>query len=348
MQVSGVVRIIPAVAVFGALSALLVSPSPLAAVAIQVTPADSVAQAERDFNRLDAEAGIRSGGAFPFDFQYLAFYDGESAQAEDGLVSLWTAASVQADRVEAVYDGGWKYSLDMTVELSQAGEIAYRKDLRSEITLASRLTELDLDSQGFPLQSLMRVAPGEYDYVIRIKDNGWHDDSAVNEKRGRIVVPRSVRSQPFVSSVALAADSGGTWSPTPDLELKLNAARIVESDSRPYVYFEAYGLTPGGTYRGEIRLVSRWVSTGQGERFAGVYQPFQMQYSGSIPADPSEPVRKLFRLDMSRSAPGPYEIQIRVRDLVTGVASEVRSARLKVREPDRFGSVVPIVEVEQP
>lgn len=347
MQVSGVVRIIPAATVLGVFSALMASPHSLAAATTQATPADSVAQAERDFDRLDAEAGLRSGGAFPFDFQYLVFYDAESGEA-DGLVSLWTAASVQADRVQAVFEGGWKYSLDMAVELSQAGTVVYREETRSEVTLASRLSELDLEAQGFPIQSLMRVAPGEYDYLISIKDNGWHDDSAVNQKRGRIVVPRSIGSQPFLSSVALAADSGGTWSPIPDLELKLNAARIVESDSRPYVYFEAYGMTPGGTYRGEIRLVSRWVSTGQGERFAGVYQPFQMQYSSSVPTDPSEPVRKLFRLDMSRSAPGPYEIQIRVRDLVTGVASEVRSARLKVREPDRFGSVVPIVEVEQP
>jgi hypothetical protein len=346
MQVSGVVRIIPVVTIWGAFLALLASPLPLAATT-QATQADSVARAERDFGRLDAEAGLRSGGVFPFDFQYLVYYDAASQQ-DDGLVSLWTAASVQADKVRAVFDGGWTYSLDMTVELTQDDTLAYRGETRSSVSLVSRLSGLDLESQGFPVQNLMRVVPGEYDYVIRIKDNGWYDDRAVNEKRGRIVVPKSILSQPFISSIALAADSGGTWNPAPDLELKLNAARMVESDSRPYVYFEAYGLTPGGSYRGEIRLVSRWVSTGQGERFTGVFQPYQLQYRGSVPADPSAPVRKLLRLDMSRSAPGPYEIQIRVRDLETGLASEVRSARIKVREPDRFSPIVPIVEVERP
>lgn len=337
MQVLGVVRIIP---VFIALAA-----TPAGAVVIQATQADSIARAERDFDRLDAEAGLRSGGVFPFDFQYLVYYD-QPTEHNDGLVSLWTAASVQADRVRAVFDQGWTYSLDLTVELSQADTVAYSSTTNSTVRLASRLTRLDLEYQGFPIQNLMRVAPGEYEYLIRIRDNGWYDDRAVNEKRGRIVVPRSIHAQPFVSSVALAADSGGTWSPMPELELKLNAARIVTTNSRPYVYFEAYGLTPGGEYRGEIRLVSRWVSTGQGERFTGVFQPYQFQYRATVPADPSEPVRKLTRLDLSKTEPGPYEVQIRVRDLQTGQASEVRSARIKVREPDRFRPIVPIVEAE--
>lgn len=304
-------------------------------------PAVHVANAERAFNQLDAEAGLRSGGPFSFDYQHLAFF-GPAAARPDARVELWTAASVQADRVKGVFSGGWIYSLDMTVDLYRQDSLTYSSTARISMTLGSPLTPASAAGQGFPIHTLMEVAPGEYDYRITIRDNGWEDGRAVNEKSGRIVVPRPVQTQPFVSSIAVAADSGGTWKPAPGLDLKLNAARIVQSDARPFVYFEAYGLTPGGDYRGEVRLVSRRVTRGADDVFDGAYQPFQLQYRGSVGANPDEPVRKVLRLDLGQTRPGSYEVQVRVRDLVTGRASEVRSASLKVREPGNFRPLLPL------
>lgn len=310
---------------------------------VQETPAAAVADSERDFDRLDASAGLRSGGAFPFDYQHLVFFDVDSEGRPSELANLWTAASVQAGRLRPVFDDGWNYSLDMTVSLFDADSLLARTQTRISYKLGARL---DPDTQdGFPIHALLRVPAGEYDYQMVIRDNNWEGERSVNRKTGRLVVPPSVYTQPFVSSVAIAADSGGSWSPTPDMKLMLNAARIVQSDGSPFVYFEAYGLTPGAAYRGEVRLVSRWVSRGQGERFEGGYQPFQLQYRGTVPGDPSVPVRKLLRLDLTDTHAGPYEVQIRVRDLETGRVSEVRSARLKVRDPDHRRLVVPITEV---
>jgi hypothetical protein len=160
-------------------------------------------------------------------------------------------------------------------------------------------------------------------------------------------VPERVTTQPFVSSVAIAADSAGTWHPAPGLELQLNAARIVYRNARPFVYFEAYGLTPGADYRGEVRVVSREVTRGAEDVFNGAYQPFQLQYRGSVPTDPAEPVRKVLRLDLGQTRPGPYEVQVRVRDLATGQASEVRSARVKVREQTNFRPLLPVADVDE-
>jgi hypothetical protein len=70
-----------------------------------------------------------------------------------------------------------------------------------------------------------------------------------------------------------------------------------------------------------------------------------LQYRGSVPTNPNEPVRKVLRMDLDQTAAGPYEVQIRVRDLTTGQVSEVRTARMKVRAPDRYTSPNPIVEV---
>lgn len=324
---------------------LVCSPGVRAAHVTQETPSAAVADSERDFDRLDSSAGLRSGGAFPFDYQHLVFFDVDDDGRPLADAELWTAASVQAGRLRPVFDDGWNYSLDMTVSLFDADTLVTRSQSRISYRLGARLGEDVTD--GFPIHALLRVPPGEYDYRMVIRDNNWEDDRSVNQKQGRLVVPTSVDTQPFVSSVAIAADSGGSWSPASDVKLMLNAARIVQNDGRPYVYFEAYGLTPGSSYRGEVRLVSRWVSRGQGEVFQGTYQPFQLQYRGSVPTDPSEPVRELLRLDLTSTHPGPYEVQIRVRDLETGRVSEVRSARLKVREPDHRRPVVPIAEVRE-
>ena len=306
------------------------------------TSAADIADSERAFDRLDAEAGLRSGGPFPFDYQHLVFYPSFEAGRSEAGVDLWTAASVQADRVKGVYEGGWRYSLDMTVELFQADTLAYRGDARTALTIGAPLPRDDAAELGFPIQVGLRVQPGEYDYRIRIRDNGWEGDRSTNEKVGRIEVPEAVFGQPFISSIAIAADSGGTWRPSGGVDLQLNAARIVYSDARPFVYFEAYGLTPGGDYRGEVRLVSRRVTRGADDVFDGAYQPFQLQYRGSVPMDSGEPVRKVLRLDLGQTRPGPYEVQIRVRDLVTGVASEVRSARLKVRPSGAYEPLLPV------
>ncbi|TFG63574.1 MAG: hypothetical protein E4H28_06220 [Gemmatimonadales bacterium] len=310
---------------------------------LQESQASIVAASERDFDRLDNEAGLRSGGAFPFDYQHLVFFDLDEQGEPIAGADLWTAASVQAGRLRGVYEGGWNYSLNMTVTLYAADSVVARSETRNDYILGSRLDPNEPD--GFPIQAMLRVPAGEYDYEIQIRDNNWEDNRSVNQIRGRVVIPESIITQPFISSVAIAADSAGTWNPSADLELQLNAARIIQKDARPYVYFEAYGLTPGSTYRGEVRLVSRWVSRGQGEEFRGTYQPFQMQYRGNVPADPSEPVRKLLRLDLSDTDPGHYEVQIRVRDLETGLVSEVRSARLKVRGADSVRRLVPVVDV---
>lgn len=299
----------------------------------QALPAAHVAESERAFDRLDAEAGVRSRGPFSFDYQHLVFFPGDAARADEGDVDLWIAASVQADRVRGVFDGGWKYGIDMAVELWQADSLAFSREARTELLLGSPLVPHQVVGQGFPVQASVRLPPGTYDYRIRIRDIGWGEaERALNEVTGRIEVPQPVRTQPFVSSIAVAADTGGTWEPAPGLSLKLNAARIVYDDARPFVYFEAYGLTPGADYRGEVRLVSRRVTRGAQDVFDGAYQPYQLQYRGAVPSDPAEPVRKVLRLDLAQTRPGPYELQVRVRDLATGEASEVRTARLKVQE----------------
>jgi hypothetical protein len=309
----------------------------LAGTALGQQPATGGAS-ESAFESLEESAGRRTSGSFPFDWQHLVFYP----NGADG-VELWTAASVHAGRVRGVFEGGWVYRLAMRVELSRDGEIVASEETRIRHVL-NMLIPPDF-TDGFPLQTRVVVPPGVYDYRIEVQDLNWEGDRSVNAVTGEVTVPAFATGRPFVSSVAVAADSGGTWTPAPGIDLKLNAAKMVQTDARPFIYFEAYGLTPGASFRGDVRLVSTWAPRGTGETFDGVRQPFTLQYRATAPQDPGVPVRAVLRLDMENTRPGPYEVQVRITDASTGFVSDVRRAGVRVREPQDRGAVQPIAEV---
>lgn len=292
---------------------------------------------EAAFTALEEAKGLRAGGAFPFDYQQLAF------RAPDGRTVVWAAASVHAGRVRGVFEAGWKYSLGISVEYFRGDSLVAADSTHSDFLLNVQIPESISD--GFPVQTSVRLEPGDYEYRMRVQDHNWEANRSVNEKTGSVTVPGFDTSGPVVSSIAVAADTGGTWTPAPGVTLKLNAAGIVYRSARPFIFFEVYGMTPGGDYRGEVRLVSRWASTGKGETFTSPFQPFQLQYRGTAPLDPAEPVRGVFRLEMDNTQEGPYEVRVRVTDLTTGAVSATRAATLKVREHDRTRPTVPISEV---
>ncbi len=320
--------------VFAALLGLAI-PTPHSGLATARSPGD---QSQEGFSDLEASAGRRTGGSFPFDYQQLVFYP-----VNESEVDLWAAVSVHAGRVRGVFEGGWKYELGMTFALLKDGEEVARDESRVKHILSALIPPHTSD--GFPIQTRVRVPPGRYDYRIEVRDLNWEGDRSLNVKEGNVVVPQFDPSRPFISSVAVAADSGGSWSPATGVELKLNAARMVQTDARPFVYFEVYGLTPGGPFRGDVRLVSTWTSKGTGETFDGVRQPFQLQFRGTAPEDPDRPVRSVLRLEMKNTRPGPYEVQVRFTDIETGEKSEVRKTRVLVRKPQTRGSLQEITEV---
>lgn len=324
----------------GAISlALLGLPFTVAGIASPVSQSQDKDQ-QRSFDRLADAAGLRAGGDFPFDYQFLAF----RGPTEDS-VAVWAATSVHAGRMRGVFQGGWKYAISMRFEVfDEQEELVAEAAGRIAHTLSASIPEETSD--GFPLQASVWLAPGEYTYRITVTDENWPDDRSVNVKEGELDIPSMLDDGPLVSSIAVAADSMGLWQPAPDVVLKLNAARIVNKESRPFVYYEVYGLTPGGDYRGEVRLQSTWDSYGKDERFAGSYQPFQLQYRGTAPDDPSEPVRSIFRLDMRNTDPGPYDVRVKITDLVSGRSSEVRRVSLKVQDYDEKYYKVPVTEVK--
>jgi len=306
---------------------------PLAAM--QVTPSAAFAQLERS-------GGLETAGPFPFDYQYLAFYPGSG-----NLTEVLAAVSVQAGRLRPRYEGGWSYAVGVHFQLLRGDTVVADRSTLAEHTLRARLPEEITD--GIPAQVAVKVPPGRYRYRLEVVDRNWHALEATHVTTGELEVPRFAGSGLLVSSIAVAADTGGTWNPTPDLALKLNAARIVRPNARPFVYYEVYGLTPGARFRGEVRLQRlRDAGAGGSARVASRVlrgAPFQLQYQGTAPREAGRPAHSALWLDLASIEPGDYVLTVRITDLSSGGSSPVRRTGLTVQPEEAGRTLVPIAEV---
>ena len=269
-------------------------------------------------------SGTHTGGAFPIDWEHLRFLRGSGS-----MITVWAAINVDAGRCwPRATSGGWLYSLALRYELfDQDGELVATgaDSLRYE-----HPTRLKSD-QGFGLQAPVTVPPGTYRFRIEVEDRN-REPVARSVKEGELIVPSYGVPGPVLSDLAVASDTPGIWQPLPGVSLKLNAAHVVYVDASPYIYFEAYGLTPGARYRVEVRMESAEAQSFMDRRLRGASRPFQLQYSGPVPIDPDTPVRGAQHLKLgTNTLPGLYQVTVRVTDLVTGETSLPRRINLKVQ-----------------
>lgn len=116
---------------------------------------------------------------------------------------------------------------------------------------------------------------------------------------------------PRLSDVAVAADSGGSWSRDGRVFLEPDPAHRPGRDGSLHLYFEAYGLRPGAAYEVEVRVASddlaeRIFDLGPGET------AFALRFPARAPEDGS-PGRHHLRLDLSGTPVGEYLLAIRLR-----------------------------------
>jgi hypothetical protein len=130
---------------------------------------------------------------------------------------------------------------------------------------------------------------------------------------------------PELSDVAVAADSGGDWSPDgvrrPEIGIQPNPAHTTGPGGAAWVYFESYGLTPGATYttRVEVRPVD-----GEGGAF-------DLSFPGDVPPEAGSRLRRTLRLDLDDAEPGRYRLTFTVRDDKTGRTTLPYETEIAVR-----------------
>lgn len=224
---------------------------------------------------------------------------------------VWVNGLLEGDKLTPRLEGGgFGYRIDARLALmDEAGE--YRRyDASFAATTPARLGR----DQSLPVRIPFDVPPGDYQYTLLVED-AFADAGATrsgNYHRGELLVRDLTGSLPVLSDVAVAADSGGSWTPLvprgPDLGLVPSPAHLTGPDGIAWVYFEAYNLTPGGRYETRVRFEP------EGDRG----EAFDLTFPGEVPHEGAPRTRRTLRLDLREAQPGSYEMTVVATDSETG------------------------------
>ena len=168
--------------------------------------------------------------------------------------------------------------------------------------------------QSLPVRIPIELPPGEYDYTLLIKDafGPAGGTPSGNYRKDVLTVRELGGSLPVLSDVAVASDSGGSWSPLapagPDLGLVPSPAHLTGPESLAWIYFEAYNLTPGGRYETRIRF----------EPDGNDGEAFDLSFPGDVPVEGAPRTRRVLRLELEDAEPGTYSVSVVVADAESG------------------------------
>lgn len=232
---------------------------------------------------------------------------------KDGTNRVWINAVIEADRLNpAPLPGGqYRYRVDARwIIVDAAGESQVRKGTFEAVTPR----QLGKD-ESLPVRIAADLAPGQYRYSLLLKDARMapgRDVPAGNYRRVELNVRQLAAGAPALSDVAVAADSGGTWSPGGGIRVRPTPAHLTGPDGIGWIYFEVYNLTPGGQYTTNLRLEPD--DGGEGEAF-------ELSFPGDGATDASRMSRRLLRLDLSDTKPGRYVMQVTITDDESGAST---------------------------
>lgn len=231
----------------------------------------------------------------------------------DGTNRVWINAVIEAERLTPTEtpDGQFLYRVDARWVL--VDEIGESRTYNSSFEATTpRLLGRD---ESLPVRMAADLPPGQYRYVLLVGDTqipAGRDERSGNYHRIALTVRELSAGVPALSDVAVAADSGGVWSPGGGIRLRPSPSHLTGADGVAYVYFEVYNLTPGGDYTTHIRLEPE-------DGVAG--EAFELSFPGDGATDVSRMSRRLLRVDLRDTEPGQYVMRVTVTDGATGAST---------------------------
>ena len=226
-----------------------------------------------------------------------------------GATRVWLNGVVEADNLTPTADGDvFRYRVDVRwVILDERGE---QRQVGSsfEASTPRRLGE----DESLPVRVAAELPPGRYRYTAAVSDAAPGEGAsrrAGNYRRSDLLVRDVDIGPPTLSDVAVAADSGGTWSPGGGVNLRASPAHLTGPDGVAFIYFEVYNLTRGSGYVTRVRLEPE----ADGDAF-------DLSFPGDVAGDASV-TRRLLRLDLSDTEPGSYRMIVTVRDEASGTST---------------------------
>ncbi|MFQ5890168.1 MAG: GWxTD domain-containing protein [Gemmatimonadota bacterium] len=285
-------------------------------------------QEERHWTHADAEFAIRDVPERPaVDMEPRLLFEALQYRATSPTSTrVWLNGVIEAEKLLAdpLEDGRFRYRVDAVWAVLD--EDAEFRRLRSEF---ETITDHRLDrDESIPVRMVTALRPGRYRYTVAVRDAQDRTRAGVhagNYLRDALIVRDFAGDRPLLSDIAVAADSGGTWSPGGGIFLRLTPAHATGPDGIAYVYYEAYNLTPGGDYVTRVRLEPKR----DGAPFELTF-PGEAQFGGAA-------TRRYLRLDLRGTEPGAYRMSVTVEDRDSGLSTLPYTTDLVVEASEQKG-----------
>ncbi len=109
---------------------------------------------------------------------------------------------------------------------------------------------------GVPVHFRVVLEPETYPFTLVLRDRGSERGRLGNWVLDTVTVSARQEGIPSLSDIAVAADSGGTWSRDGMTYLRIGPTHVVSGGGTAHIYFEVYGIQPGDGYDVEVRVVA--------------------------------------------------------------------------------------------
>jgi GWxTD domain-containing protein len=230
----------------------------------------------------------------------------------DGMNRVWINAVIEADRLTPMQlpGGNFRYRVDARWVLVDGVGESQTYNSSFEATTPRMLGR----DESLPVRMAADLYPGQYRYALLLRDSRLapgRDQLSGNYRRVDMTVRELSAGAPALSDIAVAADSGGVWSPGGSIRLRPSPAHLTGADGVGFVYFEVYNLTPGGQYTTRIRL--------EPDDHDG--DTFELSFPSDGDTDASRMSRRLLRMDLRDTEPGRYVMQVTITDEATGAST---------------------------
>lgn len=189
------------------------------------------------------------------------------------------------------------------------------QDAPGKTVAADRLSDDDAVLLAIPV----RLGPGSYPCTATLRDVASADPKG-SWLQDTVTVPQTQRGLPSVSDIAVASDSGGTWTRDGETFLHASPAHVTNPRGFAHIYFEVYGVDRGSPYEVDLRLVPE----DHGDR---VYEMrasdavFSLRFASNMPENARPLGTHHLRLDLRDTPRGKYVLAVRVMDLDNEVHS---------------------------
>ncbi|MCK5489360.1 MAG: hypothetical protein KAI98_05205, partial [Gemmatimonadetes bacterium] len=292
----------------------VLNPSTTISTGSEALDSQRILQQEREWTRADGSFAVDSVPDRPpvaADTRLLV-EELQFRSPRAGMNRVWINAVVEAEQLTPTRTpaGGFRYRVEARwILVDEVGEsVTYNSAF--ETTTPRRLGR----DESLPVRLAADLSPGQYRYAFLVRDTqipAGKKQRSGNYRRADLSVRELSAGAPALSDVAVAADSGGAWSPGGGIRLRPSPAHLTGADGVAFVYYEVYNLTPGGQYTIRIRL----------EPQDDDADPFELSFPSDGMTDFSRRSRRLIRLDLSDTDPGWYMMEVTITDEETGIST---------------------------